>query len=148
MEIREWPEHLAKNSIISILKDLGFYVVLNHLGYICISVPTPEKGKKNLTWAQTWVKKVNTNYQKNLNKARNLAQINKSTFINKLIQTPIIKIDKNFTIFDNFDFATDFKNELWYIIMLNLLEQDGIKRYYNEENEHIGYIFYYSNVSN
>ena len=141
----EWPKHLSKNTIISILEDLGFYVKLNYWGYICISVPTPEKGEKNLTQAQAWVKLVNINYQKNLAKEKKLAQINESTFILKLIQSPIIEIDKDYTIFDNFVFATNLKNEPWYPIMLKLLKQDGIEEYYDKENVQIGYIFYHSN---
>ena len=141
----EWPKHLSKNTIISILEDLGFYVKSNYWGYICISVPTPEKGEKNLTQAQAWVKSVNINYQKNLAKEKKLAQINESTFILKLIQSPIIEIDKDYTIFDNFVFATNLKNEPWYPIMLKLLKQDGIEEYYDKENVPIGYIFYHSN---
>lgn len=136
-----WPETLSQDSIISILEDLGFYTITNSYGNICISVPTPIKSEKTLTWAQIMVKKVNLNYQKYLAEQRNLALIHKSAFINELTLAPIIKIGPNDAIFAKFNFFESSTNQLWYKFMLKSLKKNRIEKYYNEKNEHVGYIF-------
>ncbi len=137
----EWPKNLGMSEVIEILKDFGFICRKNSKGYPCVSVPTPKKGAK-LTPAQKYVKKINTNYQEFLSKTKNLALINKSAFLNKLIEAQHFEIYKDYTIFYNFHYTSN-KDYPWYKIMLKLLKRENIEEYYDSAGNYIGVIVYH-----
>lgn len=119
----QWPNY-SEETLRNVLTDLGFVVTENK---ICISVPAYEKGKK-LTFAQEWVKKINTSYSEYCEKEKHLAKEFYQEFVSKLISTPVEKIKTcdGYTLFMDFKIEPKSSSKCASFVR-KLMLRDGIE---------------------
>ncbi len=128
----QWP-NFSEDLLRKELENLGFVITANNL---CISVPPYEKGAK-LSFAQEWVRKINTSYSDYCAKEKKFAKMIYSEIISALCSTPtdcIITCD-GYTIFKipKFDYEISLKRSTF---IRSLMRRDGIELYYNKEGKY------------
>lgn len=111
------------------LEELGF-VITEHR--ISLTVPACEKGKK-LTFAQEWVKKINSSYSQYCLNEKKKANELYSEFISKLHSTSAesVKTYEGYTLFERFKFETEISAKCATYIRA-LMSHDGVEEYYED----------------
>lgn len=124
----KWP-NLSEDLLRKELEELGF-VITEHR--ISLTVPACEKGKK-LTFAQEWVKKINSSYSQYCLNEKKKANELYSEFISKLHSTSAesVKTYEGYTLFEGFKFETEISAKCATYIRA-LMSHDGIEEYYED----------------
>ena len=125
----KWP-NLSEDLLRKELENLGF-VITEHK--ISLTVPACEKGKQ-LTFAQEWVKKINSSYSQYCANEKKKANELYSEFISKLHSTSAesVKTHEEYTLFEGFKFETEISAKCATFIRA-LMSHDGIEEYYEDE---------------
>ena len=139
----QWPnfsEELRRKE----LEKLGFIITGNR---ISISVPPYEKGAK-LSFAQEWVKKINTSYSDYCANEKKIANEVYSEFVSELLSTPTksIKTYDGYTLFCDFKFDCKISSKCTTFIR-RLMIRDGIEECY-EDGKYKGIKVYNSHPIN
>lgn len=121
--------NLSEDLLRKGLEELGF-VITEHR--ISLTVPACEKGKK-LTFAQEWVKKINSSYSQYCLNEKKKANELYSDFISKLHSTSdeSVKTYEGYTLFEGFKFETVISSKCATYIRA-LMSCDGIEEYYED----------------
>lgn len=124
----QWP-NFSDDLLRECIESLGFVITENR---ISLSVPACEKGKK-LTFAQEWVKKINSHYsQYCLNEKAKASELY-ANFISALHSAPdeSVKAFEGYTLFEGFKFETEISQKCATYIRA-LMSGDGIEEYYED----------------
>ena len=124
----EWP-NFSEEALRQSLINLGFYVTEHR---ISLCVPPCEEGKE-LTFAQDWVKKINTSYSEYCANEKEVAKKRYSEFLSKLYSTPLEKTKtfSEYTLFCDFKFDTEISS-VCNRYMLRFMSRDGIAQYFED----------------
>lgn len=124
----EWP-NFSEEALRQCLTNLGFYVTEHR---ISLCVPPCEEGKE-LTFAQDWVKKINTSYSEYCANEKEVAKKRYSEFLSKLYSTPLEKTKtfSEYTLFCDFKFDTEISS-VCNRYMLRFMSRDGIAQYFED----------------
>lgn len=123
-----WP-NLSEDLLRKSLENLGF-VITEHR--ISLTVPACEKGKK-LTFAQEWVKRINSSYSQYCVNEKKKANELYAEFISKLHSAPSesVKTYEGYTLFEGFKFETKISQKCANHI-ISLMSRDGLEQYYED----------------
>lgn len=124
----KWP-NLSEDLLRKNLESLGF-VITEHR--ILLTVPACEKGEK-LTFAQEWVKKINSSYLQYCVNEKKKANELYAEFISKLHSAPSesVKTYEEYTLFEEFKFEPNISSKCARYIKSWML-RDGIEEYYED----------------
>ena len=124
----KWP-NLSEDLLRKSLENLGF-VITEHR--ISLTVPACEKGKK-LTFAQEWVKRINSSYSQYCVNEKKKANELYAEFISKLHSVPSesVKTYEGYTLFEGFKFETKISQKCANHI-ISLMSRDGLEQYYED----------------
>ncbi len=122
----KWP-NMSEEMIRQGLMNLGFVITEN---WISISVPAYEKGKK-LTFAQEWVKKINTSYSEYCANEKKRADRLYEECISDLMSMPteFIRTFDEYTLFCEFMFSKEISITCAKFFN-RLMVHDGIEEHY------------------
>lgn len=132
----KWPD-LSEEEIRKCLISLGF--VVSEFGFH-VAVPKWKK-HETLTFAQEWVKKINDNYTLYCAQEKEQARALYPEVIYELkTSSPeTIHYFPEYTLFEGFKFSKEVSIECARF-MDEMLNKDGIKEYYNDEDKYVGVI--------
>ena len=124
----KWP-NLSEDLLRKCLESLGF-VITEHR--ISLTVPACEKGK-NLTFAQEWVKKINSSYSQYCVNEKKTANELYLKLISDLRSVPSesVKTCEGYTLFEEFKFEPEISAKCATYIRA-LMCRDGLEEYYED----------------
>lgn len=137
-ELRSWSNefpNLAEEIILKEFEKLGFIVTKDK---VCLLVPM-YKGEKELTFAQNWVKKINTNYSEYCKKEYEKAERIYSECLSRLnsMSKENVKIFEDYAIYLDFKYADELISPKCHTRIKKLMLRDGIEEYF-EGDKYIG----------